>query len=356
MGFNRPSISELITRTRADLESRLPGADAKLRRRLLTALADTMAGVSHGLHGHLDYLANQILADTADLAYLERRGSLYGISRKSAATASGTVTFTGTDDSVIPAGTLLQRSDGAEFTTAAEVTITGGEAAATVTATESGTDGNTAAASSLSLVSPISGVDTSATVDASGLTNGTDAETDASLRARVLARMRQPPHGGADFDYENWALEVSGVTRAWCFPLNRGNGTVDLYFVVDDDEDSLIPDAAKVAEVQAYIDALRPVTADFLAVAPTASALDLTIQLAPDTSTVRAAVEAELADLLLREAEPGDGLDLGTIKISHIREAISIAAGETDHVLTSPTADVTPAAGAIVTLGTITWA
>jgi uncharacterized phage protein gp47/JayE len=65
---------------------------------------------------------------------------------------------------------------------------------------------------------------------------------------------------------------------------------------------------------------------------------------------VQAAVAAELADLLRREAEPG-----GTILVSHLREAISIAVGETNHVLSSPAADVTHATGQIATLGTITW-
>jgi uncharacterized phage protein gp47/JayE len=66
---------------------------------------------------------------------------------------------------------------------------------------------------------------------------------------------------------------------------------------------------------------------------------------------VQAAVQAELQDLLLREAKPG-----GTILLSHIRAAISAAAGETDYVLASPAADVTNTAGNMSTMGSITWA
>ena len=62
------------------------------------------------------------------------------------------------------------------------------------------------------------------------------------------------------------------------------------------------------------------------------------------------AVEAELRDLLARDAEPG-----GTILISRIREAVSIAAGETDNVVSTPTANVTHAAGELAVLGVITW-
>ena len=62
------------------------------------------------------------------------------------------------------------------------------------------------------------------------------------------------------------------------------------------------------------------------------------------------AVEAELADLIRRESEPG-----GTLLVSHIREAISTSAGETDHVLTSPTADVVEQATEIATYGMTTF-
>jgi uncharacterized phage protein gp47/JayE len=93
------------------------------------------------------------------------------------------------------------------------------------------------------------------------------------------------------------------------------------------------------------------VTGETIVVAPTASPLDFNITLAPDTVEVRNAVQAELVDLVAREAEPG-----GTILWSHLNEAISIAAGETDHVLNSPAANVVEATGAITTMGVITWA
>jgi uncharacterized phage protein gp47/JayE len=72
--------------------------------------------------------------------------------------------------------------------------------------------------------------------------------------------------------------------------------------------------------------------------------------LTADTTAIRAAVSAELTDLFVREGTPA-----GTILLSHIREAISQAAGETDHILTVPSANVVMGAGAIPVLGTVTW-
>jgi uncharacterized phage protein gp47/JayE len=85
--------------------------------------------------------------------------------------------------------------------------------------------------------------------------------------------------------------------------------------------------------------------------APTAVPLNFTISgLLPATSAVQAAVVAELQDLLLREAVPG-----GTLLLSHIRAAISAAAGEDDFVLTAPTANVVHTIGNMAILGTVTW-
>ena len=109
--------------------------------------------------------------------------------------------------------------------------------------------------------------------------------------------------------------------------------------------------AATVSTVDDYIQARRPVTADVTVQAPTASALSFQIQnLMPMTQEVQDAVTAELRDLIRRESQPG-----GTILVSHIREAISTAAGETDHVLISPVANVTVNTTQITTMGDVTF-
>jgi uncharacterized phage protein gp47/JayE len=124
---------------------------------------------------------------------------------------------------------------------------------------------------------------------------------------------------------------------------------VVLRFVRDDDA-TQIPDAGEVAAVQSYIDALRPVTATFFAVAPVAVVQMFSIQALPDTPAIRAAVEAELRELYRREAKPG-----GTMLISQQREAISSAAGETDHVLTVPSANQVYTVGQMPTFGGVIW-
>lgn len=345
--FNRPSLGDIVQRVRTDVLSRL-STDDVLRRADAEVCARVMGGVAHGLYGYIDWLSTQLLYDTAEAEYLERWCSIWGITRKAAAEATGSVSFVVQAGAVIASGTLLQALDGVQYQTTADATVVALTATAPVISVLPAAASNRTTGQSLSLVSPVVGVQSTAV--AGDLVGGADVETDDALRDRLLSRIQQPPQGGAASDYVSWALEVPGVTRAWVYPAELGLGTVTVRFVRDDDA-SPIPDAGEVAAVQAYIDALRPVTAQVTVVAPAAVPLNFSISgLLPATSTVQAAVLAELKDLLLREATP-----TGTLLLSHIRAAISAATDESDYVLVSPVANVTHTTGNMSTMGAITW-
>lgn len=352
MPFNRPTLQTLISRNQADIEANLPGTDAKVRRSNLNILGKLISGVAHGLYGYVAWAAKQILPFEAEADELDRHATFWlAIPRKAATPALGNLDLAGTNGTIMPAGTVwTRRSDGVEYTTDADVTIVAGVATVALTAVEAGASGNAIAGTALTIASPIAGINSNAVVSAGGLTLGADQETDEALRARVMARPKQPPHGGADFDYVTWALEISGNTRAWSYPLEQGDGTVTLRFVRDNDA-SIIPDAAEVAATQAYIDERCPVTAHLFVVAPIAAPIDFTFSaISPSTQAVKDAIALALADLIKRESEPG-----GTILISHIRAAISLAAGEDNYVLTSPSADIAHTTGYMATMGNITW-
>lgn len=218
-----------------------------------------------------------------------------------------------------------------------------------VEALNEGTSGNQLEEDVLTLVSPIVGVFSEVTIVKLG--GGSEAETDDSLRARLLSRVRETPHGGTESDYVQWALAVPGVTRAWAFPKEEGEGTVTVRFVCDGMAE-IIPDKAMRDKVFEYIDKLRPVTAHLYVRAPEIKAVNIVIAgLLPDDAEVREAVKQELKDLFAREGVPGQ-----RIYLSHIRAAISAALGEEDHSVTSPTSDPIPDSNnELLTLGEITW-
>lgn len=354
MPFDRPTLSDLVARTKADLRSRLSIAGTLLRRAMADALGTAYAGAVHMLHGHIEWAAKQIFPDTSDDDNALRQAAFYGISRTPATFSTGNLVATGVDGSPIPTGTIYQLDSETTYRVTADATIASGTATVAVEAVLAGADGDQLAGVTLTLQSPITGVNSTATVDTGGLADGFDQETVDSVRARLILHLRQPPEGGADPDYEEWTLAVAGPTRVWVYPNENGLGTVVVRFVIDG-RMSILPTSPEVAAVQAALDAERPITAEVTAAAPTSLAVAFTIHLDPDTAALRTAVTAELTDLLTREAAPGDGAGLGTIKLSHIRTAIGNAVGTGDYTLTVPAADVVPTTGQIPLMGTVTW-
>ncbi len=361
MPFSRNSLSEITTQIISDFQTRITGATSLLRRATLTVIAKVNAGEFHLLYEYLDYMARQLFVTTADEAGLESIASEYGITRNAAIKATGSGAATGTNGSVIPAGTESQSTDGQLYTTDSEVTIATGTATLSFTASVAGVDGNDDAGITLSFVSPISGVDTDVTVDSNGISNGADEETDSALRSRVLTRKRQPPHGGADFDYEVWALEVSGNTRAWSFPQYQGIGTIGVAYTRDNDT-SIIPDSTERATTRAYIVEHEdpgtgltvgcPVTAEpgLFMIELTLLSVDFQIDIYPNTTAVQNAIEANLTELIELDGGPGE-----TLYLSRISEAISLASAEVRHRINVPTIDTTAATNQVHVLGTVTF-
>lgn len=349
MPFDRPKLQILIDRAKADMSANITDGQSFLRRALLDIIAKVQAGLMHGLYGLLAWLLKQLFPDTAEGSFLERWASIWKIIRVLATKAIGLATFTGTDGAIIPAGTVLRRSDNVEYTTDAEATITAGQVEVAITASQAGTAGNADADTPLSLASPITGVQSQAT--SSAITGGAKVESDASLLARLLTRIRQAPHGGASFDYLEWAKQASSaVTNVWVYPKEMGLGTVTVRFMTYGATEDGIPDAATVAKVLTHVEENHPVIGDSFVVAPVSAPLNPEINITPNTTEVKAAIQAELKALIQREAKPG-----GTILLSHLREAVSVATGENDNQIVLPTANIEHATGRIATLGEITW-
>ena len=354
MPFARPTLPELIGRTTADLVARLEITSEVLRRAIVRIEARVWAGVAHQLYGYLDWSSRQLFAATADDAELDRHGADLLLPRLVATYAIGPITAHGADGSIVPAGTRWQRGDGVQYEATAELVIgSSGAGNVDVRALDAGLNANCSAGTKMTLVSPIATVFASAVVATDGIGAGSDAESDAAYRARILERKRNTPHGGNRNDYGRWAREVSSeITRVWVYKNWMGAGSVGVTFVCDGQVGSIIPSPALVSQVQAHLDApnVGPVVGEIIAFAPTPQVVDFSIDLNPNTSTVRAAVEAELVDLLRRQGQPPY-----TIARSQFSEAISIAAGEVSHVMSVPAAAVTVDAGNAPQLGTITW-
>lgn len=368
MPWPRPTLTGLRQLARSYFTTRLPGADLTLRRSILGVVADTLAALVNGVYGYLDWIIRQCFASTADWDYLLIQGSEYGLAPTGAVQAAGFATFGGTVGAPIIAGTLVQDQQNPpnEYATQAPGVIGGGGTVQiAIQAVAGGAAQNLTIGATLVLVVAIANVNANATVaddgSGNGLTGGLDSETIGSFRARVLARKQKPPQGGDADDYVAWARAVPGVTRAWTYPANRGAGTVDLTFTMDG-RASVIPLGGDVTNVQAAIDAKRPVSDDSVVFAPIATAVAFTIH-GSFTADQEAAIQASLGDMFLSDAVPGGAYNPATQTTfsgglslqDQIIPAIAAGADGVPFNLTIPNADVAGSSGHILTLGVITW-
>ncbi|WP_439372912.1 baseplate J/gp47 family protein [Bradyrhizobium sp. DASA03120] len=370
MPWSTPTLRDVRTLVRDAVNSSLPGADATVPNSVLRVLSDNQGALCHLTLQYIDWLSLQLLPDTAETEWLDRHGQIWLVNadgstgRKMATLATGTAEFQGIiDGTVIPTGTQLQSAAALpvdfnspnsvvtfetleDITTSASTTVTGN-----IRAVDAGSFGNLPDGSGLSLSPSIPGV--SSVAFAYNLTGGTDTETDDELRARILQRIRNPPMGGAQADYVSWALAVPGVTRAWA-NVEQGIGTMTVRFMMEDlraDNDGF-PLPPDVATVGACIDKMRPVTVkDCFVAAPIKFFVDLTIaDLNPNTEECKAEIEAQLKDLLLRMAAPGQ-----TIYSAWISAAIMQAPSVISFDLLTNDDFVMPNIGSMAVLGTILY-
>jgi len=141
---------------------------------------------------------------------LDRVAALIGQTRNAASKATGQVTFSGVNGTVIPAGTVVQTSgdEAIKFETDAAVTIAGGTATANITAQDPGTDGNVAANTITQLETPIPGV--VSLTNSSATTGGSDAEEDDAFRVRCKGALTALARGTLEA-IRLAILEVDGV-------------------------------------------------------------------------------------------------------------------------------------------------
>lgn len=354
--YKAPSLAKLSQDIRAAFKSEVQGSDPWIWPNTFYIVGKVFAGLMRTLYQRLEYIHLQRFAATSSVEFLDAHGFEIGLSRKYATLASGTVTFTTDLANSVPAGTRLVRGDGAIFTTDSDVTPISSPGTVSIRAAEEGVKGNTPAAATLTLETPIAGVG-AFTVDSNGLTGGADAETDASYRARILEKKRNPPHGGSPGEYIIWARQVAGVSRVFVQRATPEPGSVTILFMMDDSIYSGgIPGAGDVARVKAYLESVAPASANIVVTAPTAVPVPVTITaLTPNTAVVREAVLRELRAMFRRRSQPGTPDADFTFSVSWINEAISIATGETSHTISAPSADVDVGDGEVAVMGTVTF-
>ena len=215
MSLKIPTTQEIKDQNLSNFESRLNQTAPLNDKAFLRVLAAMEAMVITPLYKFAVERAKQNLALTATGIDLDNLGSEYGVTRKPAEAAQLTATIPGTDSTIIPSGTdFIGDSNGVRYFTDAQATVSGGSATISLTAEDTGEAGNLQVSDTLSIVTQIAGLESTATITV--IDNiGVEEETDDNYRIRVLDEIRGDGGGGNAFDYRQWAQEVAEVKRAY---------------------------------------------------------------------------------------------------------------------------------------------
>lgn len=234
MPYARPTLTQLRQQALQDvLDGGIPGVSAVLRFSVLYVLSMTLAGLAWLHYGYLDWIAKQAVPWTATDEWLAAWGALKGVIRKAPSAASSpSVIFTATGGSIIPAGTSIILTGGLTATTTADSVTTNDQTTAPAICTTTGSAGNVPEGTSVTLSSPVAGIQTIGSVS-EPFTGGADIETEDDYRSRVLDTYQDSERIGTEADYKQWALAVSGVTRAWVVRNGFGAGSVVVYIMLD---------------------------------------------------------------------------------------------------------------------------
>lgn len=333
MAFSAPSYPTIRDAILREIVSQLPDADIGSDSDNFVRSA-AVAAVVEGIYQKLAWLYRQIFPDLADEEELLHHAAIRGLTQKAAVAAEGVAVITGSVGVTLASGAVFTHVASGELLTSNADATVGEDGTATLSMTAQ-TPGNSlnGLAGALILTSPPLGLDSSATLSAE-LAGGVDAESMASVLTRLLDIIRNPPAGGAAYDYRRWALEVDGVASATVLPKRRGPTTVDVVITGADG----VPSQSVIDACASYINEVRPVTAEVFVYAPLVRVVDAVAQVELAAGYTLADVQAA-ADTAYAQSLgallPGD-----TLRRSRIDTLISNLAGVVDRVVQTPDTNV----------------
>lgn len=187
--------------------------------------------------------------------------------------------------------------------------------------------------------------------NAEAIVQGVDEESDNDLKARMRLVARNLSGAGNLDDYEAWALEATGITKAKVFRADPTPGSVTVLVASKEG----MPTAEQVAEAQAKVSAKGALIANNIVLAPTALPISIDANITIETDAVFADVEVAfeqaLQDYLAALAFSGD-----VIRYAQLFNLLIDQPGMVDVenlLVNGGTANITPGTKEIATLGMV---
>lgn len=323
-----------------------PDDSCDLAVRLYAAAAELQA-----LSIQADWVLEQSFPQTAVGVYLERHAALRGLQRNAAVQAKGTLRFlvetAPTGDLSIPQGTVCMNAEGERFITTADTAVKAGAlwAEAPAEAVNAGSAGNAAAGTVTILAACPVGI--TGCTNQTAFAGGSDEETDAALRTRLLETYQRLPNGANAAFYEQTAMSHSGVAAAKAVGRARGVGTVNVYIAAPDGT----PTAELVEQVRADLAKKREISVDVQVLAPTTAEVPVTVEIAvrdgADGTQVKAAVAQAVGTFF------SGGLLGKPVLLAELGRRIYDVEGVENYHLLAPTEDLEQSASVLPVLGNL---
>ncbi|EMM2322656.1 baseplate J/gp47 family protein [Clostridioides difficile] len=186
--------------------------------------------------------------------YLEWLGECKGVFKNQPTKATGVITFTGIQGTIITKGTIVttiatDEKQSIEFELLETETIGKNETVdIKAECRVAGTIGNVSKGSVSVLLGSINGI--KSVTNKEDFKGGTDIEDEEHFRERVLVAEQEDKLSGASSDYIRWAKEVDGVGYAYVVPEWAGAGTVKVLIL---DKNRKAATQELINKVQEYI-------------------------------------------------------------------------------------------------------
>lgn len=265
-----------------------------------TVMSDIMTAAAYefeGAYSDIDLIFDRYMIATATSTDLDNKLSEFGFARKSAAYATGSVVISGYNGAEIPTGSKVSTGSLNFEITQGGTIDESGIISLPIRCCTLGAVGNVSAGTinlfPITLSNIISVYNTSPT------SGGEDFETDENYRKRFYSYIQHPHTAGNKYDYENWAMSVTGVGKAKCIPTWDGANTVK---VVLWSNDMGTVDGSIIDTVTAYIDDKKPIGVDVTVVSVTPVTINVSCCAVFDSGvnadTVKADVQNRLSEYL----------------------------------------------------------
>ena len=332
-----------------------PPVDARSPTSVLAIYARTLGLTAFDLWLYQARLAQELMPDTA-VDWLWRHGLIWGVPQDQPTAAEGNLVLTGPANGVVPAAAAFSAPGGAVYNTINSGTIaSSGTLSIGVSAAVAGSAGDLAAGVTLTAVNPLAAlVPQTGTIDANGVTGGTDLESTDDWRARILQRIRNRGGGGDASDFEQWTETV--LPGSIVTAISPGVGQVTVAIAMPTASGPRVPTSTELAEATAYLNDStnrKPLGAPVInVIAATLEPVNYTLHLMPDTAAIEQGVSNALG-LFFNSGSIEIG---GTLDMSVSDAAINLGAGVVAFDRSVPSADVVSATPtSLLTLGSITF-